>query len=175
MSNLPCSLNSLWLLNIYPCTNTYRQHKLNTSFYHGVQLLCNVTTTVVYYILHHTVQNILFNNIFSPLNNIFHIQKSALWTGLQVSTWNCPGLSLFQTSEVCMPKPNMTMRSSMDTLKLDQPSFNLNKFGYRAISVAWPRIWNELPRGIRHSRSVTSFKQALKTHLYRRELFPLPS
>ena len=42
------------------------------------------------------------------------------------------------------PKPNMTMRSAMDTLK---PSFNLNKFGYRAFSVAGPRIWNELPRG----------------------------
>ena len=67
------------------------------------------------------------------------------------------------------------MRSAMDTLKLDQPSFNLNKFGYRAFSVAGPRIWNELPRGIRYSPSATSFKQALKTHLYRREFFPLPS
>ena len=63
------------------------------------------------------------------------------------------------------PKPNMIMRSAMDTLKLDQPSFKLNKFGYRAFSVAGPRIWN----------TVTSFKQALKTHLYRRKFFPLPS
>ena len=60
----------------------------------------------------------------------------------------------------------------MDTLKLHQPSFNLKKFGYRAFSVAGPRIWNDLQREIRHSPSVTSFKQALKTHLYRRELFP---
>ena len=73
------------------------------------------------------------------------------------------------------PKPNMTMRLAMDTLKLDQPSFKLNKFAYRAFSVAGPRIWNELPREIRHRPSVTSFKQALETHLYRREFFPLPS
>ena len=45
--------------------------------------------------------------------------------------------------------------------------FKLNKCGYRAFLVAGPRIWNELPRGIRHRPSVTSFKQALKTHDYR--------
>lgn len=68
--------------------------------------------------------------------------------------------------------PRDNMRSASDTFKLDQPSYELKKFGFRSFSVAAPCIWNELPRVIRHSPSVNLFKQALKTHLFRREFFP---
>ena len=39
-------------------------------------------------------------------------------------------------------------------------------FGDRAFSVFGPKMWNMLPKDVRLSTSVTSFKTALKTHLF---------
>jgi len=64
--------------------------------------------------------------------------------------------------------PREGLRSAKDTFKLKIPSSKLQKFGDRAFSVAGPRIWNDLPRHIRESPSVASFKQAVKTHLFKR-------
>ncbi len=37
----------------------------------------------------------------------------------------------------------------------------------RAFCKAAPRLWNRLPRDIRHSKSINRFKCSLKTHLFK--------
>ena len=60
-------------------------------------------------------------------------------------------------------------RSETDTRRLR--SFNLDvrtsNFGNRSFSFCAPEFWNSLPREIRNKPSVESFKEALKTHLFR--------
>ena len=46
------------------------------------------------------------------------------------------------------------------------PPSKQKPFGQRFFSYAGPVIWNKLPYDIRSSQSKTSFKQALKTHLF---------
>ena len=46
------------------------------------------------------------------------------------------------------------------------PPIKTKTFGQRSFSYAGPVIWNKLPYDIRSSQSKTSFKQALKTHLF---------
>ena len=52
------------------------------------------------------------------------------------------------------------------TVILCVPSVKTKTFGQRSFSYAGPVIWNKLPYDIRSSQSKTSFKQALKTHLF---------
>ena len=56
--------------------------------------------------------------------------------------------------------------SSSDNLILCVPSVKTKTFGQRSFSYAGPVTWNKLPYDIRSSQSKTSFKQALKTHLF---------
>ena len=47
------------------------------------------------------------------------------------------------------------------------PRFNKLKHGGRAFSFVSPSLWNCLPREVREASSVSLFKSALKTHLFR--------
>ena len=58
------------------------------------------------------------------------------------------------------------MRSADDITHLDEPTTQYKTFGDRAFSVFGPKMWNMLPKNVRLSTSVTSFKTALKTHLF---------
>ena len=58
------------------------------------------------------------------------------------------------------------MRSADDITRLDEPATQYKTFGDRAFSVFGPKMWNMLPKDVRLSTSVTSFKTALKTHLF---------
>ena len=58
------------------------------------------------------------------------------------------------------------MRSADDITRLDEPATQYKTFGDRAFSVLGPKMWNMLPKDVRLSTSVTSFKTALKTHLF---------
>ena len=40
--------------------------------------------------------------------------------------------------------------------------------GDRSFVAAAPALWNKLPRAVRHSQNVQTFKKALKTHLFRK-------
>ena len=65
-------------------------------------------------------------------------------------------------------KPTYSLRSvDSDCLLLEEPKSRMVHYGDRAFSVAAPRLWNTLPRHVRHSPSLTSFKTALKTHLFK--------
>ena len=57
-------------------------------------------------------------------------------------------------------------RDGDDTLL--QKSYSHYKCNEGAFSIAAPAAWNELPRTLRESPSITSFKSGLKTHLFKR-------
>ena len=58
------------------------------------------------------------------------------------------------------------LRSSYDNL-LVVPATDSVTYGDRAFSVLGPSLWNNLPKKIRCSSSVPSFRSALKTHLFK--------
>ena len=58
------------------------------------------------------------------------------------------------------------MRSTDDITRLDEPATQHKIFGDPAFSMFGPKMWNMLPKDVRLSTSVTSFKTALKTHLF---------
>ena len=62
--------------------------------------------------------------------------------------------------------PSRQLRSSSDNRILCVPSVKTKNFGQRSFSYAGPVIWNKLSYDIRSSQSKTSFKQALKTHVF---------
>ena len=47
------------------------------------------------------------------------------------------------------------------------PFTKTKTFGQRLFSFTGPTQWNSLPYDVRHSASTSSFKQALKTHLFK--------
>ena len=75
--------------------------------------------------------------------------------------------SLSSTLKTYVPTRNL--RSSSEKL-LHRPRFNLNSAGGRSFAVAAPTIWNALPCKLRDSKSLSSFKSNLKTHLFRKYL-----
>ena len=62
--------------------------------------------------------------------------------------------------------PSRSLRSSNAGL-LVQPDILLNTMGARAFSYAAPKLWNSLPSFIHTQDSVSQFKSALKTHLFK--------
>jgi hypothetical protein len=65
-------------------------------------------------------------------------------------------------------KSSHSLRSlAHDNLLLVESKTRLKSYGDRAFSNAAPKLWNRLPRDIRHSKSLNSFKRALKTHLFK--------
>ena len=69
-------------------------------------------------------------------------------------------------AEIMKFKVTLKTRSSKDKLLLQVPWTKRSTFGDRAFSVYGPRHWNKLPKHIRESDSVDSFKSSLKTHLF---------
>jgi hypothetical protein len=70
-------------------------------------------------------------------------------------------------SELLIPyTPPRTLRSSCNNT-LVEPRTTMKTFGDRAFSVVVPKLWNRLPRSVRDSETVISFKKSLKTHLYK--------
>lgn len=47
------------------------------------------------------------------------------------------------------------------------PRSRLKTYGDRAFSIAGPKLWNDLPLEIRKCASVATFKQSLKTFLFK--------
>ena len=62
--------------------------------------------------------------------------------------------------------PNRRLRSALDNSLLIIPRTKLKTFANRSFSVTAPTTWNALPKQIRDTPDLLSFKQALKTHLY---------
>ena len=64
-------------------------------------------------------------------------------------------------------RPNRTLRSSSDKLRLVTVPYNLKTYGYRSYSVHAPILWNSLPLHIRSADTINSFKSKLKTYLFK--------
>ena len=62
--------------------------------------------------------------------------------------------------------PSRSLRSSSDTRMLKIQRFNRKTHGFRTFSHFGPHIWNNLPQGIRHSATLSSFKSHFKTFLF---------
>ena len=71
------------------------------------------------------------------------------------------------------PASRYNLRNSDDTPLLNSPSLKSRiTLGDRSFKYAGPKLWNELPRDIRHANTVHSFKRLLKTHLFRKAFLP---
>lgn len=62
--------------------------------------------------------------------------------------------------------PCRTLRSGSQTTRLSV-SRSSNAYGDRAFSICAPKLWNGLPSDIHHHRTLQSFKQAIKTFLFK--------
>ena len=62
---------------------------------------------------------------------------------------------------------NRSLRSTMDHSLLVIPRTKCKTFAARSFSVAAPTLWNNLPKDLRESDTLLSFKHDLKTHLYK--------
>ena len=63
--------------------------------------------------------------------------------------------------------PSRQLRSSTDTRLLRISSIRTKSFGQRSFCFQGPTVWNTLPTTVRHMSSTSSFKSALKTHLFK--------
>ena len=63
--------------------------------------------------------------------------------------------------------PSKQLRSISDTRTFRIPFTKSKTFGQQAFSFTGKTQWNSLPYDVRHSVSTSSFKQALKTHLFK--------
>ena len=70
------------------------------------------------------------------------IEFKVLWQVYKCLHGTAPDYLSSTLQKYACPKPNMTMRSAMDTLKLYQPSFNVNKFATE------PFQWLDLASGM---------------------------
>ena len=77
------------------------------------------------------------------------------------------GLKVLYIAELFMYKKYYrSLRASTQNF-LVVPKTNTVRYGDRAISVAGPKIWNDLPNSLRQEKSFNLFKLNLKTYLFR--------
>ena len=62
--------------------------------------------------------------------------------------------------------PSRCLRSSSDSRTLTVPCVRTKTCGQRSFAYHGPATWNELPFDLRHKDSLSTFKSALKTHLF---------
>ena len=63
--------------------------------------------------------------------------------------------------------PSRTLRSSADTRLLKVQRFSRKQHGARSFACSAPQLWNSLPYSLRHCSTLCTFKQQLKTFLFR--------
>ena len=65
-------------------------------------------------------------------------------------------------------RKTLALRSSMQSLLLKSYRPNTLYYGERSFAFAAPKLWNSIPEHIKSASSLTTFKTALKTYLFRR-------
>ena len=73
---------------------------------------------------------------------------------------------------ICLTFSMSTLHQDSSAPRLTQKNLRISHiktktFGHRSFSFAAPSVWNFLPREIRHIQSVTAFKTAPKTYLFK--------
>ena len=79
----------------------------------------------------------------------------------------CPA---YLSSLLQLYQPQRSLRSSSKLL-FTVPTVNFVTYGERAFSFSAPILWNNLPDPIKNTTSLSSFKSALKTFLFRKFYF----
>ena len=79
---------------------------------------------------------------------------------------NCPAFPEYLKELLQIYKPSRNLRSSSDNTILVVPRTQ-RAAGSRAFTNCAPQMWNELPKNLRDSQSLSVFKSNLKTHLFR--------
>ena len=69
--------------------------------------------------------------------------------------------------ELIKIKTSLKSLRSADDIVLESPVSRLRAFGDSSFGVAGPRLWNQLPKSIRHAPSVKCFKTLLKSYMFR--------
>ena len=78
------------------------------------------------------------------------------------------GLAPLYLEELLVYKHNSRSLRSSDEKLLEVSKSRLRTVGDGSFSFAAAKSWNELPKGIRLCTSVASFKNSLKTHLFKK-------
>jgi hypothetical protein len=88
---------------------------------------------------------------------------------LLVLAFKCVHLSapIYLQELVIKHKPARQLRSACDTTLLAVPKTRLVTYGDRAFTTQAPILWNKLPPSLREAPNILSFKQQLKTYLFR--------
>ena len=72
----------------------------------------------------------------------------------------------YMSEPVNVHTPSRCLRSSSDSRTLTIPFVRTKACGQRSFAYQGPATWNELPFDIRRKDSLSTFKSALKTHLF---------
>ena len=67
--------------------------------------------------------------------------------------------------------PSRTLRSSSDRTKLVVPKYRYKTIGERSFTVSGPKVWNSIPKNIRESPTIETFKSKLKHFLFTETYF----
>ena len=67
---------------------------------------------------------------------------------------------------ISLYKPTRNLRS-FSAMQLVVPKTKLTSYGDRAFSKSAPVLWNSLPVDVKSATTIDSFKQLLKTHLFK--------
>ena len=85
----------------------------------------------------------------------------------------CSSLSMDFVQPTCRPSYNNyhPQRSLRSKLLFTVPTVNSVTYGERGFSFSAPILWNSLPDSVKNTTSLSSFKSALKTFLFRKSAY----
>ena len=109
-------------------------------------------SSVYLFVISYVRKNAKFYSVAFDLDKVLH-GSAPRYLGPFAAVANLPG--------------RRTLRSG-GTSRLIVPSVRRSTVGDRAFSVAGPRVWNTLPEEIMTSQSLLTFRQQLKTWLFRK-------
>ena len=110
------------------------------------------------------------------VEHILHLLRSLHWLPVQKRIKNKVCSICYTTLTGASPKymselvnvytPSRCLCSSSDSRTLTVPCVRTKTCGQRSFAYQGPATWNELPFDLRHKDSLSTFKSALKSHLF---------
>ena len=112
-----------------------------------------------------SLTRILLTATISNVENVICVNRQEKFTLFFITFWDSK-FTIFLIWKVvwCWA----ILRSSMQSLLLKSYRPNTLYYGERSFAFAAPKLWNSIPEHIKSASSLTTFKTALKTYLFRR-------
>jgi hypothetical protein len=132
-------------------------------------LLCSGLLGLWLRVLFHCVLGLCLGLCAVLLVSKFMLNSFCLWQGVCASSPTNASTVLPHTTFLTysiFTLLRVFLRSSSDPLSFRIPRTKLTTYGPRSFSVAAPIAWNKLPLSLRQLLTLSSFKSALKTHLF---------